>query len=522
MAITFDGTTKLINLSSGTVSLSVRNLWTAWVNWISFPEIIFKAEENPLIDLGKTRGIGSTRNINPLNSSVVNTNGSKYLFAMSSVGGNTVDADISIPVYVFLENGWKIKPQETNHTLTVYDGILISSDGLDPFTDTIGNYRVNIRYRQPVQAISFRPTYTDPVKPATHTLTGSIVASEATLELSKVIALTAEINASEAVVEASAVVQELLDGNIISTDADFSMYLTHSLIKESEIFVFVISTPSDIQVDIYNPIKLTSNCSSDVSSISGDLTKIYTYSIAIASRESNINGTINTTKEITGNLEAVSSDINLEIQIIKTLTGNVISDNSVINIETSKVVYINNYINADSAIIDLDITNIKTLTGNVISNTSSIYGLMHKVTKANINIVSKSSNIGFSISTSLTANIKASNATLNLVSYLEDIAKYYKIFSSLDINMNYVIGSSLVDNNYLLAGFKSNRSTLNINWDIISRTNLTINMQSQNSRIKSRLGIEKITDAPEEMIIILPVETIIEIEQVENIIEVVE
>jgi len=52
-------------------------------------------------------------------------------------------------------NGWKIKPQEADHTLTVSDGILLVNGGGDPFNDTVGAYVVRINYQQPVQAISF-------------------------------------------------------------------------------------------------------------------------------------------------------------------------------------------------------------------------------------------------------------------------------------------------------------------------------------------------------------------------------
>jgi hypothetical protein len=52
-------------------------------------------------------------------------------------------------------NGWKLKPQESNHTLTIKDGILLVNGGGDPFTNTTGAYIVRINYQQPVQAISF-------------------------------------------------------------------------------------------------------------------------------------------------------------------------------------------------------------------------------------------------------------------------------------------------------------------------------------------------------------------------------
>ncbi len=76
---------------------------------------------------------------------------------MAQVGGNDIDtaAGTKIPIYVFLQNGWKLKPQEANHTLNVGDGILLVDGGGDPFIGTTGSFVVRINYQQPVQAISF-------------------------------------------------------------------------------------------------------------------------------------------------------------------------------------------------------------------------------------------------------------------------------------------------------------------------------------------------------------------------------
>lgn len=121
MGYLFNGETKIITLTMGTTVVSVRDLWSRYVDFI-------KISDN-----------------------------SKYQFAMSSIGGVPIDPSegIFIPVYVFLTNGWRIRPQESNHTLTVNDGILLVNGGGDPFLNTIGAYTVRIKYQQPVQAISF-------------------------------------------------------------------------------------------------------------------------------------------------------------------------------------------------------------------------------------------------------------------------------------------------------------------------------------------------------------------------------
>lgn len=120
MGLTFDGLTKVITLTTGTTSLSVRELWSRWTDW-------FLTSDN-----------------------------SKYLPAFSQVGGDDIDPIVgtTIPIYAFLMNGWKLKPQESNHTLTISDGILLVDGGGDPFNNTTGAYTVRINYQQPVQAIT--------------------------------------------------------------------------------------------------------------------------------------------------------------------------------------------------------------------------------------------------------------------------------------------------------------------------------------------------------------------------------
>ena len=120
MAFSFNGTTKTISLSSGTVTMSVVDLWSRWVDW------------------------------------VLTGDNSKYVIAFETVGGNDVDVSqgTTIPIYAFLLNGWRIRPQEATHTLNVTGGILLVSGGGDPFLDTVGSFQVRINYSQPVQAIT--------------------------------------------------------------------------------------------------------------------------------------------------------------------------------------------------------------------------------------------------------------------------------------------------------------------------------------------------------------------------------
>lgn len=118
MALSFDGSTKVVTITTDT-ELNVKNLWSRYIDW-------YMTGDN-----------------------------SKYGEAMTEIGGEDIDpiAGTTIPVYVFLQNGWVVKPKEANHTLAVTEGILLVGGGGDPFTNTTGTYIVRINYQQPVQAI---------------------------------------------------------------------------------------------------------------------------------------------------------------------------------------------------------------------------------------------------------------------------------------------------------------------------------------------------------------------------------
>jgi hypothetical protein len=121
MSYTFDGVNKVITLNTGVVTMSVRDVYSRWVDWF------------------------------------ISTSGNqKYLPAFLTVGGDVIDATAgtSIPIYGFLVNGWRVRPQEADHTLTINDGILLVSGGGDPFLNTLGSHVVRVNYQQPVQAIT--------------------------------------------------------------------------------------------------------------------------------------------------------------------------------------------------------------------------------------------------------------------------------------------------------------------------------------------------------------------------------
>jgi len=120
MALAFDGVNKIVTITTDT-ELDVRDLWSRWIDWY------------------------------------LTSDNSKYGIAMVNVGGDDIDtvAGTKIPIYLFLQDGWKVRPKESSHTLAVTNGILLTDDGSDPFTNTVGTYTIRILNQQPVQAISF-------------------------------------------------------------------------------------------------------------------------------------------------------------------------------------------------------------------------------------------------------------------------------------------------------------------------------------------------------------------------------
>jgi len=117
--LSFDGETKIVTITTVN-TLDVKDLWSRWVDWL------------------------------------LTSDNSKYALAMTQVGGNDIDVSqgTAIPIYIYLLNGWKIKPREADHTLAVTSGVLLTSDSSDPFMDTTGAYTVRVNYQQPVQVVT--------------------------------------------------------------------------------------------------------------------------------------------------------------------------------------------------------------------------------------------------------------------------------------------------------------------------------------------------------------------------------
>lgn len=111
MAITLNGSTKRIILDSA--SVSAAQIWSAWVDW---------HEANR-----------------------------QWPLAFQLVGGNALGGGLFIPPYFFLMNGWRVRPMEASHNLTITGNLFVDGGGV-PVVGTLGTYQVNVNYTVPVQA----------------------------------------------------------------------------------------------------------------------------------------------------------------------------------------------------------------------------------------------------------------------------------------------------------------------------------------------------------------------------------
>ena len=109
----FDGSNKLIILEEA--SVSAAQIWTAYIDWVAI-------EAN-----------------------------TKWPSAITQIGGDSLGGGLYIPLYFFLTNGWRVRPMESNHQLTI-TGNLFVAEGGSPLVNTLGNYNVIAQYTVPVQA----------------------------------------------------------------------------------------------------------------------------------------------------------------------------------------------------------------------------------------------------------------------------------------------------------------------------------------------------------------------------------
>ncbi len=113
MAITFDPAAKRIILDS--ISVTAEEIFSRWEDWALLSD------------------------------------NAKYGAVMTHVGGDDLGGGLFIPNYIFLQNGWRVRPMEANHNLNITGNLFVAGGGV-PVVNTLGNYNVAVQYTVPVQA----------------------------------------------------------------------------------------------------------------------------------------------------------------------------------------------------------------------------------------------------------------------------------------------------------------------------------------------------------------------------------
>jgi len=126
MPVSFDGTQRLIIAQPGTTTLDMGDVYSRWKDWVA------------------------------------QSDNSKYLMAFSAVGGDPTVSGQYITPYFFLNNGWRIRPQEANHVLTVTGIVLVLGGSGEPFVPTLGSYNVSIRSIVPIRTETVVGSGADP------------------------------------------------------------------------------------------------------------------------------------------------------------------------------------------------------------------------------------------------------------------------------------------------------------------------------------------------------------------------
>ena len=109
---TFAGGTKIVTVGSGVVQFSAAEIYSRWKQWCA------------------------------------DGDNSKYATAFAgSVGGESLGGGVSVGGYFFLQNGWKIRPQEADHQLLITGNLYPVPASAAMFASTVGDYQVIVSMR---------------------------------------------------------------------------------------------------------------------------------------------------------------------------------------------------------------------------------------------------------------------------------------------------------------------------------------------------------------------------------------
>ena len=106
--VTFDGTARLIIINNGIRRVNAADIYSWWKEWV-------RESDN-----------------------------AKFLEAFLTTGGDPISGTVNISAYFFLTNGWRIRANEANHTLTVTGNLYVEGGIGFPFVPTLEPWTVLI------------------------------------------------------------------------------------------------------------------------------------------------------------------------------------------------------------------------------------------------------------------------------------------------------------------------------------------------------------------------------------------
>lgn len=121
--VTFDGPNKIITeiSASGDNELSFQEIYSEWKEWVLLSD------------------------------------NAKFDQAISVIGGDSISGSLSLGSTFFMENGWRIRPAELNHKLTIVGNVFNRTSSQSIFTNTIGTYNVHTETRVSTLIFSTSP-----------------------------------------------------------------------------------------------------------------------------------------------------------------------------------------------------------------------------------------------------------------------------------------------------------------------------------------------------------------------------
>ena len=109
--VTFDGVNKLIIVNPGITELDVKiDIYSDWKEWALL------------------------------------TDNLKFEAALRAVGGDPISDTRNLGATFFLINGWRIRPDETDHRLIISGNIFTDPAGFSPVVATVGDFNAVVEY----------------------------------------------------------------------------------------------------------------------------------------------------------------------------------------------------------------------------------------------------------------------------------------------------------------------------------------------------------------------------------------